>query len=134
MLTFIARDTLYAADRFAKDWARAHPERLDFTGINIGNVYDLNDPLTALDHIFVFGELTAFPRAFLWHVAFILIASWNDSNLANDAALDSIQNQQLFVGAQQDIGEAKATNITVAKSDSKKTGRKCRSARCNLGS
>ncbi|KAJ5030764.1 hypothetical protein J3E71DRAFT_359067 [Bipolaris maydis] len=120
MLTFIARDTLYAADRFAKDWAREHPDRLDFTGINIGNVYDLNDPLTALDQIFVFGEINSFPRAFLWHVAFILIASWNDSSLANNAALDSIQNQQLFVGPQQDVGEAQATTITVAKSDSKK--------------
>ncbi|KAJ6200988.1 hypothetical protein J3E72DRAFT_372172 [Bipolaris maydis] len=120
MLTFIARDTLYAADRFAKDWAREHPDRLNFTGINIGNVYDLNDPLTALDQIFVFGEINSFPRAFLWHVAFILIASWNDSSLANNAALDSIQNQQLFVGPQQDVGEAQATTITVAKSDSKK--------------
>ncbi|EUC38976.1 hypothetical protein COCCADRAFT_81532 [Bipolaris zeicola 26-R-13] len=125
MLTFIARDTLYAADKFAKDWAREHPDRFDFTGINIGNVYDFNDPLTALDQIFVFGELTSFPRAFLWHVAFILIASWNDSNLANNAALNSIRNQQLSVGAQQDVGEAKATIIAVAKSDSKKAGKKC---------
>jgi hypothetical protein len=123
MLTFISRDTLYAADRFAKDWAREHPEHVDFTGINIGNVYDCKDPLTALDKIFVFGELTSFPRVFLWHVAFILIASWNDSKMVNNTVSDAGQQKQHSVIAQRDGNEIKGLSSDTPTSGGKLAGK-----------
>ncbi|KAL6153382.1 hypothetical protein ACJBU6_08533 [Exserohilum turcicum] len=129
MLKFIMRDTWYAADKFAKDWARIHPERFDFTGINIGNVYDLNDPLTAIDQIFTFGETASFPRVFLWHVAFILISNWNDFNQKNNAALEVRKTRQLSVVTEQDTNEAAESLARAPASDVKKAGKKNRKHR-----
>lgn len=124
MLTFIARDTWYAADRFAKDWARAHFQQVDFTGVHIGNVYDLNDPLAALDQIFVFGELTSFPRPFLWHVAFILITDWSNARLVNAPPFNTYQGQYLPAVAQQGSGEVKGHSVKASTSRGKKAGKK----------
>ena len=93
MLLFISHDTWYNADRFAKDWAQAQPDRVNVTGVQLGNVYDLNDPLTTVDDIFVFDELVDFPRVFLWHVAFILVATWSDPSRTNNAAFGVGQTQ-----------------------------------------
>ena len=127
MLTFISNDTFYAVDRFAKDWAQAHYERVDFTGINIGDVYNVEDALAALDQIFVFGELTSFPRVFLWHVAFILITDWSAVNPANTPALNACQDQYISVITPQSTGEAKASSVKTSTSEGKKVGKKhCR--------
>ncbi|USP81160.1 hypothetical protein yc1106_08434 [Curvularia clavata] len=120
MLTFIARDTWHAADRLAKDWARAYFQQVDFTGIHIGNVYDLNDPLSALDHIFVFGELNSFPRPFLWHVAFILITDWSNARLKNAPAFNTYQDQYLPVVAQRGNDEVKGSSVKITTSTGKK--------------
>ncbi|KAL1792765.1 hypothetical protein ACET3X_009272 [Alternaria dauci] len=87
MLTFISRSTYYWADRFARDWARAHPDRVDFTGLEMGNVYNTNDPLDIVDKIFIFGEPVDFPRVFLWHVAYILVGTWAEMKKTTDGAL-----------------------------------------------
>ena len=87
MLTFISRSTYYWADRFARDWARAHPDRIDFTGLEMGNVYNTNDSLDVVDKIFIFGEPIDFPRVFLWHVAYILIGTWAEMRKTTDGAL-----------------------------------------------
>lgn len=123
MLDFIARDTWHAADRFAKDWARAHFQQVNFIGIHIGNVYDLNDPLSALDQIFVFGELTSFPRPFLWHVAFILITDWSNARLANAPASNTYQDQYLPVVAHRGTGEVWGSTVEASASSGKKAGK-----------
>ncbi|KNG44967.1 hypothetical protein TW65_08208 [Stemphylium lycopersici] len=128
MLLFISRDTWYSANKFAKDWAQAHPDQFNFTGIQLGNVYDLNDPLTAVDKIFVFDELVDFPRVFLWHVAFIMIATWSDPSRTNNAAFGVGQAQNSATMRQQHRNSSvEATALDGKKL--RKTNRKQRRSR-----
>ncbi|KAF1836005.1 hypothetical protein BDW02DRAFT_596806 [Decorospora gaudefroyi] len=106
MLTFISRSTYYAAKQFADDWSLAHPDRLDFTGLQMGNVYDLNDPLAIVDQIFTFGEPISFPRPFLWHVAYMLIATMMEKKFADKGESGANDVQQPSVVEKQ--GDDKA--------------------------
>lgn len=69
MLTFIERDTYYAAKQFAEDWLRAHPDRLNRIEDDIMSAYDPSKPLSIVDKIFLYSEPIDFPRTFLYHVA-----------------------------------------------------------------
>ncbi|OWY45005.1 hypothetical protein AALT_g3870 [Alternaria alternata] len=122
MLTFISRSTYYWADRFARDWARAHPDRVDFTGLEMGNVYNTNDSLDIIDKIFIFGEPIDFPRVFLWHVAYILVGTWIEMNKATDATLRTSLIPQAHAGEQKIAsGETKPSSVLPNMSDRKKT-------------
>ncbi len=75
MLTFIERDTYYAAAQFAKDWLKAHPDpdRLSFIIGDALNGHDPNRPsISILNKIFVYGEMQSFPSIFLSHVTCIM--------------------------------------------------------------
>ncbi|KAG9185265.1 hypothetical protein G6011_07809 [Alternaria panax] len=122
MLTFISRSTYYWADRFARDWARAHPDRVDFTGLDMGSVYDINDSLEVIDKIFIFGEPIDFPRVFLWHVAYILVGTWIETNKTIDATLRMSLMPQTHAGCQNTTStEAAPSSTLVDVSDKKKT-------------
>ena len=127
MLTFISRSSYYWADRFARDWARAHPDRVDFTGLEMGNVYNTNDSLDIIDKIFIFGEPIDFPRVFLWHVAYILVGTWIEMNKATDATLRTSLIPQAHAGEQKIAsGETKPSSVLPNMSDRKKTSKKFR--------
>jgi hypothetical protein len=127
MLIFISRSTYYAADRFAKDWARAHPDRVNFTGLQMGNVYDINDPLAIIDQIFVFGEPLGFPRVFLWHVAHILVTTWIEMNKATNATLRESLTPQARTWGQQTTNEvAEPSSIPVGTTKDKNRSKKNR--------
>ncbi|KAB2103305.1 hypothetical protein AG0111_0g8361 [Alternaria gaisen] len=122
VLTFISRSTYYWVDRFARDWARAHPDRVDFTGLEMGNVYNTNDSLDIIDKIFIFGEPIDFPRVFLWHVAYILVGTWIEMNKAMDATLRTSLIPQAHAGEQKIAsGETKPSSVLPNMSDRKKT-------------
>ena len=126
MLTFISRNTCHIATRFAEDWARTHPDRVDLTGTKIGNPYDLNDPLATIDQIFIFGEPTSFPRVFLWHVAHILrtIGTWIARSI--NAASTMGQIQQLSTMGHEHVNggaELSATEVISAEGKTRQEGR-----------
>jgi hypothetical protein len=97
MLKYISGATHWAAKEFANDWAKAHPNRLDFSGAPpMGNVYDINDPLAIVDQIFIFNEPVSFPRPFLWHVAFIVISTWCAMRSLNRIDFDVYLGQDIW--------------------------------------
>ncbi|KAF1851824.1 uncharacterized protein K460DRAFT_42107 [Cucurbitaria berberidis CBS 394.84] len=92
MLTFIERDTYYAAKQFAEDWARVHSDRLDFVGSE--SATDPSDPFAIVDKVFTYGETIGFPRTFLWHVAHMMRTNIAEINGAKEAATEANRGQQ----------------------------------------
>lgn len=91
MLDFISRDTYFAANKFAEDFARAYPERMGLVGSNMPELYDSNDLFAIVDRIFIEGEKTDFPRLFLWHVAHMMRATIMMAGQANQVPPSAAQ-------------------------------------------
>jgi hypothetical protein len=74
VLTFLSRDNLWCASRFAEDWSRANTEQVaKILGVgDLKGSYDPKDHLAIVDKLFVNGETADKPREFLWHVAHIM--------------------------------------------------------------
>jgi hypothetical protein len=124
MLKYISGASRWAAKKFAEDWAKAHPDRVNFGGdLRLGDVYDVNDPLPIVDHIFIFKELLSFPRPFLWHVAFILVSSWYALNSTNHPHFDVNLGQQIWDPPGYNKTKVVQTAPAAAK-DKSKTNRK----------
>jgi hypothetical protein len=87
MLTFISRDTYYAAQQFAKDWMRKYPDRLQLVGSDMAELYNPKDHFAIVEKIFTKGEPISFPRTFLWHVAHMMRHMLKAMSNANQAAL-----------------------------------------------
>ncbi|KAF2263419.1 hypothetical protein CC78DRAFT_274712 [Lojkania enalia] len=66
-LTFITRDNVHRAKRFAYEWSEKYPGRVELLGGDTPSLYDWNDPLAIVDKVFVNGETDMWPRTFLWH-------------------------------------------------------------------
>jgi len=121
MLVFISQNTCRIASQVAEKWVREHPDRADFTGLHMGNVYDVNDPLTIVDQIFIFGEQLSYPRVFLWHVAHMMIVTWIEDSRA------TWQMQPPFnVGSQHVRQGAELSSTEVNSPDGKKGTKKNR--------
>ena len=111
ILTFIERDTYYAAKQFADDWARAHPDRLAFVAGNAMATSDPQRPLDCVDKIFVHGETMSFPRTFLWHVAHMIRTTLTKvSQVKNGSIRSNVLKQPLHV--EQQDGAKIASRVT----------------------
>ncbi|KAF1944283.1 hypothetical protein EJ02DRAFT_420609 [Clathrospora elynae] len=87
MLTFIERDTYYAALDFAAAWSRQYPDRVDFAQEDMGDIKDANNDLGIVDKVFVVGETDVYPRTFLWHVANLMLIARTEAGRVSTAAL-----------------------------------------------
>jgi hypothetical protein len=128
MLKFISGASYYAAKKFAEDWAKAHPDRVNFGGdLRMGNIYEINDPVPIVDHIFIFDELVSFPRPFLWHVAHMLISTWYALNSIKHPHFDVNLGQQMCDPAGGKKVEAVKTALAAEKMPSKTNRKQTRS-------
>lgn len=69
VLKYITFDNVHRMRAYAVEWSEKNRDRLDFIGGDLTSVYDPNDHLAIVDKIFINGEMNAYPRIFLWHVA-----------------------------------------------------------------
>ncbi|KAJ4369063.1 hypothetical protein N0V83_006146 [Neocucurbitaria cava] len=74
VLNFISWSTLFHAKKFAEDFARAYPDRLEFVAgdMELWGPHNRADPFDIVDKVYTDGERGAFPRTFLWHVIWIM--------------------------------------------------------------
>lgn len=76
-LRFLGQDNIWTLNRFADDWARAHPGDLSSTvgKKSMADIYDPTQPMAVVDKIFKYGEHNLFPRQFLYRAAKVLRSS-----------------------------------------------------------
>jgi hypothetical protein len=73
VLKFLSQDNLNCARRFAQEWAQANREQvIKILARDWSDVFDLANPWSLLDKLFVNGESNAWPPQFLWHAAYIM--------------------------------------------------------------
>ncbi|KAE8846126.1 hypothetical protein HRS9139_00693 [Pyrenophora teres f. teres] len=127
ILAFISQETCDIAHLFAYNWVHAHPDRVDFTGLRMGNVYNADDPLEIIDQIFIFGEPNLYSRVFLWHVAHIMIVDWIESSKARVTPVATEQMQSSSTMESHHLREGTRLSSTeVSPSDGKNRTKKNR--------
>ncbi|KAI0584888.1 RRM-1 multi-domain protein [Pyrenophora tritici-repentis] len=121
MLAFISQETYRVALQYAHTWVHEHSDRVEFTDLRMGSVYNVNDPLDIIDQIFIFGEPNQYPRVFLWHVAHIMIVDWIESCKARATPVATGQMQPSSTMGSHHVREGiRISSTEVNPSDGKK--------------